>query len=217
MRPGATEVFVGDKAGRLVVVDIRTMKECAHLVPGSGGSIRSLDLHPTLPYLAVSESPLLCATTGVSPGAQAVGLDRTARVYNTESRKLRHTFYLKQRQTALLFDKEEALQSTSSADGDVEAAQDDDDEAGEGLLDEIEGDQEPELYEDMGSDLSDALSDEDEEDSEDDDDGGDGGGKGGSSDDEDEDEDARRPKTKKPMPRNRARGGKPGRNQRRRK
>lgn len=113
--PDGNEAFVADKAGRIEVFDLRTMKPCGRCL-GSAGSVRSMTMHPSLPYLAVSALECACSLLcmfvrscgdyGGTVLLQAVGLDRTARVFNTKTKKLVHTSYLKQRLNAVLFDKE---------------------------------------------------------------------------------------------------------------
>ena len=85
VRRDGTEAIVGDRGGNVMPVNLRTMRVSGRFI-GPSGSVRSLALHPSLPYLAT------------------VGLDRTARVFNVDSHELVHTSYLKQRLTAVLVD-----------------------------------------------------------------------------------------------------------------
>ena len=150
-----TEVVVGDKAGQCVPIDLRTMKVVGRFA-GPAGSVRGLSTHPTLPYMA------------------CVGLDRTARVYNTSTRKSVMTSYLKQRLTAVLFDPEGVVtvKSKEEEDEDAKRAKA---RANAEEEDEADLDEEGEYYDD-GEDLEDWPEDSDEEDDEE----GGGGGAGGS-------------------------------------
>ncbi|KAF1782210.1 WD40/YVTN repeat-like-containing domain [Phytophthora cactorum] len=107
--PDETRVYVGDTAGNLDILDLRT----------SVGSIRDIACHPTLPYIA------------------AVGLDRMVHVFDVNTRKYRHTIYSKQRLNSVLFcadglkdipvvDDEPSRKKHKS--GDEEMAFDDDDD-----------------------------------------------------------------------------------------
>eukprot|EP00934_Nitzschia_sp_Nitz4_P003527 Nitzschia sp. Nitz4//scaffold246_size28974//15038//16567//NITZ4_008084-RA/size28974-processed-gene-0.11-mRNA-1//1//CDS//3329543918//3517//frame0 len=88
-----TEIAVGDTAGNVLSVDIRTLGRKLKGTPsnnmgrfvGPAGCVRQLKKHPTLPRLS------------------AVGLDRMLRVYDTNSRKQTHCMYLKQRLNCVLF------------------------------------------------------------------------------------------------------------------
>ena len=82
--PDETRVYVGDTAGNLDILDLRTLKHMGRCI-GPVGSIRDLACHPTLPYIV------------------AVGLDRMVHVFDVNTRKYRHTIYAKQRLTSVLF------------------------------------------------------------------------------------------------------------------
>ncbi|EEY54879.1 uncharacterized protein PITG_08441 [Phytophthora infestans T30-4] len=82
--PDETQVYVGDTAGNLDILDLRTLKHMGRCT-GPVGSIRDIACHPTLPYIA------------------AVGLDRMVHVFDVNSRKYRHTIYAKQRLNSVLF------------------------------------------------------------------------------------------------------------------
>ncbi|KAL3670383.1 hypothetical protein V7S43_004692 [Phytophthora oleae] len=125
--PDETRVYVGDTAGNLDILDLRTLKHMGRCT-GPVGSIRDIACHPTLPYIA------------------AVGLDRMVHVFDINTRKYRHTIYAKQRLNSVLF-CEDGLKDIPVVDdepsrkkqkaGDDEMTFDDDDdemeEAYEGL------------------------------------------------------------------------------------
>jgi ribosome biogenesis protein NSA1 len=82
--PDETKIYVGDTAGNLDILDLRTLKHMGRCT-GPVGSIRDIACHPTLPYIA------------------AVGLDRMVHVFDVNTRKYRHTIYAKQRLNSVLF------------------------------------------------------------------------------------------------------------------
>jgi ribosome biogenesis protein NSA1 len=87
------DLVVGDAAGFLYQLDLRKLgkdrkvqahKDLSRFV-GPGGSVRQIQLHPTLPRMAV------------------VGLDRMLRIFDTNTRKQVDCVYLKQRLNSVLF------------------------------------------------------------------------------------------------------------------
>jgi len=82
--------YVANTKGDLGKLDLRTGKLLNKYL-GSTGSIRSISLHPTEPYLA------------------SVGLDRFLRVHNTETRQIMFKFYLKTRLNCVLFTGKEVV------------------------------------------------------------------------------------------------------------
>ncbi len=100
------ELAVGDAAGYIYSIDIRTLgkgnslptssKNMGRYV-GPAGSVRQLKKHPYLPRMA------------------AVGLDRMLRVYDTNKRKQVECFYLKQRLNCVLFGKDDDWRPGSSS------------------------------------------------------------------------------------------------------
>ncbi|TDH70038.1 hypothetical protein CCR75_000891 [Bremia lactucae] len=94
------QVFIGDTAGNLDVLDVRTLTSMGRCT-GPVGSIRDLACHPTLPFVA------------------AVGLDRMVHVFDTLTRKLRYLIYAKQRLNAVLFTTE-GIHATKHEDDDDE-------------------------------------------------------------------------------------------------
>ena len=116
------EVAVGDAAGYIYSIDMRTLgKSNIDRIKSSNmgrfvgpvGSVRQLKKHPTLPRMA------------------AVGLDRMLRVYDTESRNQLDAFYLKQRLNCVLFGHDgdwrpgSSLDEDDGEDGDQDIDQDD--------------------------------------------------------------------------------------------
>jgi ribosome biogenesis protein NSA1 len=116
------EVAVGDAAGYIYSIDMRTLgkSNVARIKSnnmgryvGPVGSVRQLKKHPTLPRMA------------------AVGLDRMLRVYDTENRKQLDGFYLKQRLNCVLFARDgdwrpgSSLDDEGEDDGDQDIDQDD--------------------------------------------------------------------------------------------
>ncbi|GMF39792.1 unnamed protein product [Phytophthora fragariaefolia] len=143
--PDETRVYVGDTAGNLDILDLRTLKHMGRCT-GPVGSIRDIACHPTLPYIA------------------AVGLDRMVHVFDVNTRKYRHTIYAKQRLNSVLFcadglkdipvaDDEPARKKQKSDDGEMEFGENDSEE-------------EEEAYEGL------EISEEEEDDDDDDDDEG---------------------------------------------
>lgn len=151
--PDETRVYVGDTAGNLDILDLRTLKHMGRCT-GPVGSIRDIACHPTLPYIA------------------AVGLDRMVHVFDINTRKYRHTIYAKQRLNNVLFcadglkdipvaEDEPARKKQKSGDDEMDFAIDDDEEeeeAYEGL----------EISEEEEDDDDDDDDDDEEEDPEDD-------------------------------------------------
>ncbi|KAG7387992.1 WD repeat-containing protein 74 [Phytophthora pseudosyringae] len=137
--PDETRLYVGDTAGNLDILDLRTLKHMGRCT-GPVGSIRDIACHPTLPYIA------------------AVGLDRMVHVFDVNTRKYRHTIYAKQRLSSVLFcadglkdipvvDDEPSRKKHKSADDEVTFDDDDDDmeeEAYEGLEISEDEDEDPE-------------------------------------------------------------------------
>ncbi|RLN59459.1 hypothetical protein BBJ28_00005813 [Nothophytophthora sp. Chile5] len=146
--PDETRVYVGDTAGNLDILDLRTFKHMGRCT-GPVGSIRDIACHPTLPYVA------------------AVGLDRMVHVFDVNSRKYRHTIYAKQRLNSVLFCTDGLKDLPQSEDEPARKKQkavDDEMEFG----DEEDDDEEPEeAYEGL------EISEEEEEDDDDDDEEGD--------------------------------------------
>ncbi|CAM9370017.1 unnamed protein product [Phaeothamnion confervicola] len=108
----ASEAIVGDAAGELLSLDLRTLRRRRRYA-GPAGSIRSISVHPTLPVFA-------CA-----------GLDRMLRVYDIESGVPRGQAYLKQRLTHVLVTDEgakaaaKASRGTGSGGGEEDDSDDD--------------------------------------------------------------------------------------------
>ena len=92
-------VFLGDTTGNLTHVDMRTWREAGRF-RGPSGSVRSISLHPTVPWIA------------------ATGLDRCLWVFQIEDQQLVRRIYLKQRLNQCLFSAEGrvATKSVRSAD-----------------------------------------------------------------------------------------------------
>ncbi|CAI5734732.1 unnamed protein product [Peronospora destructor] len=118
--PDETRVYVGDTAGNLDILDLRTLKHMGRCT-GPVGSIRDLACHPTLPYIA------------------AVGLDRMVHVFDVNTRKYRHTIYAKQRLNSVLFcsdglkdipvaDDEPARKKHKAGDEEIDFVDDDEEE-----------------------------------------------------------------------------------------
>ncbi|KAH7482371.1 WD repeat-containing protein 74 [Phytophthora ramorum] len=124
--PDETRIYVGDTAGNLDILDLRTLKHMGRCT-GPVGSIRDIACHPTLPYIA------------------AVGLDRMVHVFDINTRKYRHTVYTKQRLNSVLFcadglkdipivDDEPARKKQKSTDDEIDFDDDEEEEeAYEGL------------------------------------------------------------------------------------
>jgi hypothetical protein len=107
-------LLTGDTIGTLRCVDLATLRETG-VYRGCGGSVRSISVHPTLPYMA----------TG--------GLDRTLRVHNIDTRQQLRRVYLKQRLTAVLFAPEgrAALRAEGEPGGAEAKGAGEEEEAGE--------------------------------------------------------------------------------------
>lgn len=84
--------FVGDAAGFVSRVDLRRMQVC-RAYHGAAGSVKSISLHPTLPFVA------------------AATLDRCVRVWRADTGELVRRVYLKQRQHWVGFEGEGVLSS----------------------------------------------------------------------------------------------------------
>uniref|UniRef100_M4BCG2 Anaphase-promoting complex subunit 4 WD40 domain-containing protein n=1 Tax=Hyaloperonospora arabidopsidis (strain Emoy2) TaxID=559515 RepID=M4BCG2_HYAAE len=139
--PDETRIYVGDTAGNLDILDLRTLKHMGRCT-GPIGSIRDISCHPTLPYIA------------------AVGLDRMVHVFDVNTRKHRHVIYAKQRLNCLLFcadglkdmpaaDVEPARKKQKADEEDMDFDEDDE-EAYEGLeiSEEEDGDESSDNSED---------------------------------------------------------------------
>lgn len=87
-------LIVGDTTGSLYRVAIENLKVTG-AYKGCVGSIRSIAVHPRLPYFA------------------ATGLDRHVRVFNTETRQLIRRLYLKQRLNVVAFVPSNTTEVTS--------------------------------------------------------------------------------------------------------
>ena len=127
------EVAVGDSAGYIYSIDMRTLgKSNIDRIKSSNmgrfvgpvGSVRQLKKHPTLPRMA------------------AVGLDRMLRVYDTESRKQLDAFYLKQRLNCVLFAHDSDWRPGSSIDDDGEDDGDQDIDQDDVVQDYVDSDEE---------------------------------------------------------------------------
>ncbi|EFA83480.1 WD40 repeat-containing protein [Heterostelium album PN500] len=81
-------IIIADSVGNVNSYDIRNGKSIGSY-KGNTGSVRCIDVHPTLPLLAT------------------VGLDRHLRVFDIDSRKCVQTVYLKQKMSSVLFSAEE--------------------------------------------------------------------------------------------------------------
>ncbi|CAH0518641.1 unnamed protein product [Peronospora belbahrii] len=128
--PDETRVYIGDTAGNLDILDLRTLKHMGRCT-GPVGSIRDLACHPTLPYIA------------------AVGLDRMVHVFDVNTRKYRHTIYAKQRLNSVLFcsdglkdlpvaDDEPARKKHKAGDDEIDFADDDEEEEEEEVYEGLE-------------------------------------------------------------------------------
>ncbi|GFU52584.1 WD repeat-containing protein 74 [Nephila pilipes] len=78
------QVVVGSSRGRMALIDLRR-KLLVHAFKGFVGSIRSVQCHPTLPWVA------------------SCGLDRFLRIHDLNQHKLLKKIYLKTRLNCLLF------------------------------------------------------------------------------------------------------------------
>ncbi len=79
-------LVAGDAAGTLRRIDAQSLA-LTGVFRGPTGSVRALDAHPTLPYVA------------------AVGLDRCLWVFNVHTRQMVRRVYLKQRLNCVLFER----------------------------------------------------------------------------------------------------------------
>ncbi|XP_072106888.1 WD repeat-containing protein 74-like isoform X2 [Mobula birostris] len=84
LTPDANSVIVGNTHGHLAVLDLRK-GQLLRCLKGQAGSVRSVQCHPSLPFVA------------------SCGLDRFLRVHNVVDGKLVHKVYLKSRLNCLLF------------------------------------------------------------------------------------------------------------------
>ena len=82
--PDGRYVVTGDGAGFMYKIDLRKRMKIGGF-RGCGGSIRSVQYHPTLPFVA------------------SCSFDRHVRIFHEKSRKIVSKVYLKQRLTGLLF------------------------------------------------------------------------------------------------------------------
>lgn len=78
-------VFVGNAHGNMALIDLRGKGKVVQQYKGAEGGIRSVDCHPMQNMVA------------------SCGLDRYLRLYDIDSRKLIHKFYVKSRVNAMLF------------------------------------------------------------------------------------------------------------------
>ncbi|EGG24748.1 WD40 repeat-containing protein [Cavenderia fasciculata] len=88
-------LIAGDGSGQVGEYDLRTGRLSGKYAGATGG-IRSIDIHPTLPLVAVA------------------GLDRHVRIYNLKNRTLINKLYMKQKITSVLFSSEEPPRPKSS-------------------------------------------------------------------------------------------------------
>lgn len=77
-------VVAGNGAGAVFQMDTRMNLRLVGKYKGAAGSVRHITFHPTLPYMATC------------------GLDRHARVYNSDSKVLLHKIYLKSKLNGVL-------------------------------------------------------------------------------------------------------------------
>ncbi|KAK8811294.1 hypothetical protein WA158_003029 [Blastocystis sp. Blastoise] len=85
-----TYLYVSDIIGRVVGFNLSTHRIYG-VFKGNVGSVRDIQLHPSLPLLAT------------------VGLDRILRIYDIPSRDLKHRIYLRQRLNTVVFGREEII------------------------------------------------------------------------------------------------------------
>uniref|UniRef100_A0AAV1THU9 Ribosome biogenesis protein NSA1 n=1 Tax=Peronospora matthiolae TaxID=2874970 RepID=A0AAV1THU9_9STRA len=151
--PDETRIYVGDTAGNLDILDVRTLKHMGRCT-GPIGSIRDISCHPTLPYIA------------------AVGLDRMVHVFDVNTRKRRHVIYAKQRLNCVLFCADGLKDMPAAADEPARKKQKADEEDMD-FDEDDEDDEEEEAYE--GLEISEEEDgDESSDNSEDDDEGPEG-------------------------------------------
>ena len=147
------EVVVGDAAGNIYNLDIRTLgknpkslanKNVGRYV-GPAGSVRQLKKHPTLPRLA------------------AVGLDRMLRIYDTKTRKQLDCIYLKQRLNCVLFGADDTWEIQGNAGdgiGDDDLGDWDQDDV---VQDYVDSDEDDDKNQSLAEELSDDNSQSPEE------------------------------------------------------
>ncbi|KAL5270889.1 hypothetical protein ACHWQZ_G001525 [Mnemiopsis leidyi] len=87
-----TQCYLGNSKGDIGRLDLRNLKE-VNKFRGAAGSVRSLALHHSEPYLA------------------SVGLDRHLRIHNTLTREVEHKFYLKNKLNCVVFTTEKIKES----------------------------------------------------------------------------------------------------------
>jgi len=87
LRPGETQVIVGNTHGTMALLDIRKGAEVMRY-KGVAGAIRCVQCHPTQPIVA------------------SCGLDRYVRIHDINSRELLSKYYLKSRLNGLLLTNE---------------------------------------------------------------------------------------------------------------
>jgi len=83
--PDQNSVIVADTVGRMTRLNMADFRQIS-VFKGAGGSIRSMECHDSLPFVA------------------SVGLDRCARVHHLESRRLLQRSYLRGRLNCVLFE-----------------------------------------------------------------------------------------------------------------
>ena len=95
-----THCYMGNSKGDIGRLDLRNPKE-VNKFRGAAGSVRSLALHSSEPYLA------------------SVGLDRHLRVHNTLTKEVEHKFYLKNKLNSVVFTTERVKEITADDTEDV--------------------------------------------------------------------------------------------------
>jgi hypothetical protein len=83
--PCGNYIIAGDAAGRIQKLDVRQNLRQVGVFKGQSGSLREIQVHPTLPMVA------------------SVGLDRHLRIHDIDTRKLLKEVYLTQKLTGCLF------------------------------------------------------------------------------------------------------------------
>ncbi|KYR02796.1 WD40 repeat-containing protein [Tieghemostelium lacteum] len=94
-------IIIGsDVVGNVSAHDKRTGRQLG-TYKGNTGSVRGLDIHPTLPLLAT------------------VGFDRFLRIFDVGSRKCLHKIFLKQKLSNVLFSREEPVDKDEQDDNEI--------------------------------------------------------------------------------------------------
>ena len=186
------EVILADVAGLMFSIDLRTMRNCGSF-RGNSGSVRSIEVHPTLPLVA------------------AVGLDRHLRVYNANTKRGVSSVYLKQRLNKVLLSSDS--QVGIEIDEELLAAEQREAEEEEALWANLEGGITNKKAKVDGNDDVDAKEGGDAADVNSEDGAGDGdeGEKGPAAEEEpeeEEEEEKKEPQTKKPTKKKGAAGKK---------